>query len=205
MNIKNKPATFFGLLIITLVVYILYWSTTKPIDVVVQAGHEGRTHGNTGAVSKHYSEVKWNTLVADEVSKTLRSWNIEVKRVPAKVGIVRAKVAVAIHFDSAQTPCNSGASIGYPSMDSYDFAQKWKKHYKNYFPYQWHMDNFTKNLSDYYAYKWIRADKFLVLELGEITCDTQTKWLKPRLKKIAHLIAYAIAKELGKDVKKPLL
>jgi len=56
---------------------------------------------------------------------------------------------------------------------------------------------------DYYAYKWIRADKFLLLELGEITCDKQTKWLKSRLKKIAHLIAYAIAKELGKEVPKP--
>ncbi len=203
MNIKNKPATFFALLIISLMAFILYWGTTKPIDVIIQAGHEGRTHGNTGAVSKYYSEVKWNILVADEVAKTLRSWDIEVKRVPAKVGILRAKVAVAIHFDSANTPCHSGASIGYGSMDSYDFAQRWKKLYKGYFPYQWHVDNFTKNLKNYYAYKWIRAEKFLVLELGEITCDKQTKWLKPRLKKIAHLIAYSIAKELGKKVPKP--
>ena len=205
MTIKNKPAAFFAILIILLMAFILYWGTTKPIDVVIQAGHEGRTHGNTGAVSKHYSEVKWNILVADEVTKTLRSWDIEVKRVPAKVGILRAKVAVAIHFDSANTPCHSGASIGYPSMDSYDFAQRWKRLYREYFPYQWHVDNFTKNLENYYAYKWIRAKKFLVLELGEITCDKQTKWLKPRLKKVAHLIAYSIAKELGKEVKKPIL
>ena len=205
MTIKNKPAAFFAILIISLMAFILYWGTTKPIDVVIQAGHEGRTHGNTGAVSKYYSEVKWNILVADEVTKTLRSWDIEVKRVPAKVGILRAKVAVAIHFDSANTPCHSGASIGYPSMDSYDFAQSWKKLYRTYFPYQWHVDNFTKNLENYYSYKWIRAEKFLVLELGEITCNKQTKWLKPRLKKVARLIAYAIAKELGKEVPKPIL
>jgi len=205
MNIKNKPATFFALLIISLMAFILYWSTTKPIAVVIQAGHEGRTHGNTGAASKYYSEVKWNIFVANETAKVLRSWNIKVKRVPAKVGIVRAKIAVAIHFDSAHTPCNSGASMGYPSMESYTFAQRWKKYYKNYFPYQWHKDNFTTNLSNYYAYKWIRAEKFLLLELGEITCDKQTQWLKPRLKNIAYLIAYTIATELGKDVKKPIL
>jgi len=203
MNIKNKPAAFFALLIIALMAFILYWGTTKPVDVVIQAGHEGRTRGNTGAESKQYREVKWNILVANEVAKTLRSWDIEVKRVPAKVPFMRAKVAVAIHFDSADTPCKSGASIGYPNEKSHAFAQQWKKQYKAYFPYLWHTDNFTNNLKNYYAYKWIQSENFLVLELGEITCDTQTKWLKPRLKKIAHLIAYTIAKELGKDIPKP--
>jgi len=203
MNIKNKPATFFALLIIFLMAFILYWSTTKPIDVVIQAGHEGRTSGNTGAVSKLYSEVKWNILVADEVAKKLKSWDIDVKRVPAKVRFTRAKIAVSIHFDAAKIPCHSGASIGYPNKNSYTFAQAWKKLYKAHFPYHWHEDNFTQNLKNYYAYKWIHADKFLVLELGELTCEKQTKWLKPRLKKVAHLIAYAIATQLGRTVKKP--
>jgi len=203
MNIKNKAATFFALLIILLMAFILYWSTTKPVSVVIQAGHEGRTTGNTGAECELYREEEWNILVADEVAKKLKSWQIDVKRMPAHVKFTRAKIAVSIHFDGATTPCASGASIGYPSDDSYDFAQRWKSLYKNYFPYKWHEDNFTPNLRNYYGYQWIRAEKFLLLELGEITCDKQTKWLKPRLKKVAHLVAYAIAKELGKDVKKP--
>jgi len=205
MNIKNKPATFFALLIISLIIFILYWSTTKPISVVIQAGHEGRTSGNTGAETKQFREVEWNILVADEVAKQLKLWDIDNKRVPAKVAITRAKIAVSIHFDSAKTPCNAGASIGYPNTNAKNFAQRWKKLYKAYFPYRWHKDNFTKNLKNYYAYKWIRSDKFLVLELGELTCKKQTKWLKPRLKKIGRLIAYSIAKELGKDVEKPTL
>jgi len=203
MNIKNKPATFFAFLILGLVAFILYWSTTKPIDVVIQAGHEGRTTGNTGAETKQYREVVWNVLVADEVAKQLTSWGITIKRIPARVKFTRAKIAVSIHFDSAKRVCHSGASIGYPSEASYDFAQKWKKLYKSYFPFRWHEDNFTKNLKYYYAYKWIQSEKFLLLELGELSCTKQTKWLKPRLKKVAYLIAYAIATELGKDVKKP--
>jgi len=203
MKTKNKPATFFAILILLLMAFILYWSTTKPVSVVIQAGHEGRTTGSTGAESKDYREEAWNILVADEVAKKLRSWDIDVMRMPAKVSFTRAKIAISIHFDGASTPCASGASIGYPSDDSYAFAQRWKKLYANYFPYKWHKDNFTDNLKNYYAYRWIRAEKFLLLELGEITCDKQTAWLKPRLKKVAHLVAYTIAMELGKEVKKP--
>ena len=205
MNIQNKAATFFALLIIILMSFILYWGTTKPIEVVIQAGHEGRTSGNTGAESTLYREEVWNILVANEVAKQLQTWHIEVKRMPAEVSFVRAKIAVAIHFDGAVRPCTSGASIGYPTTDSYDFAQRWKHLYASYYPYKWHKDNFTPNLRNYYGYQWIHAEKFLLLELGEITCDTQTTWLKPRLKHIAHFIAYTIATELGKKIKKPSL
>ncbi len=205
MHTKNKAATFFAILIIFLMAFILYWGSTKPVSVVIQAGHEGRVSGNTGAESALYREEDWNILVADEVAKKLESWGIDTKRLPAKVGFTRAKIAVSIHFDGAEVPCNSGASIGYPNSHSYSFARRWEKLYTNYFPFGWHKDNFTPNLKDYYAYRWIHAEKFLILELGEITCDKQTKWLKPRLKKIAHLVAYAIAEELGKDVKKPIL
>jgi len=205
MNIKNKAAKFFALIILSFIAFILYWGSTKPTLVVIQAGHEGRTSGNTGAVGTYYHEAKWNIIVADEVALQLKSWHIDVKRIPAHVKFTRATIAVSIHFDGATTPCHSGASIGYPSTASYAFAQRWKNLYKDYFPFKWHEDNFTPNLSNYYAYRWIRADKFLLLELGEITCDKQTAWLKPRLKKIAHLIAYTIAKELGREVKKPKL
>ena len=202
MHVKNKAASFFAILIILLIVYVIYMGV-RTTEVVIQAGHEGRTTGNTGAQTKQYREVDWNILVADEVARLLHSWDIEVKRVPAKLSLMRANIAVSIHFDAAEKSCSSGASIGYENPASQAFAQEWKKVYKPYFPFVWHRDNFTKTLSDYYGYRWIRAEKFLVLELGELTCKKQTKWLKPRLDKIAHLIAYSIAKELGKDVKKP--
>jgi N-acetylmuramoyl-L-alanine amidase len=205
MYSKNIAAAFFSVLIILFIGYILYLGSIKPISVVIQAGHEGRVSGNTGAESLFYKEENWNIIVANEVAQKLTSWNIDVKRVPAKVSFMRAKIAVSIHFDGAKRTCNSGASIGYPSSNSYAFAKYWKSLYGDYFPFKWHEDNFTENLKEYYAYRYIRADKFLILELGEITCDKQTKWLYPRLKKIAHLIAYAIATELGHEVEKPHL
>ncbi len=206
MHTKNLAGVIFAVLIISLVGFILYWGSIKPVSVIVQAGHEERVKGNTGATGFHYKETEWNTIVADEVAKQLTEWNIDVKRIPAKVPkFSRTKIAVSIHFDSAKKPCRSGASIGYPNKNSYDFARRWEKLYRSHFPFGWHEDNFTKNLKNYYAYKKIDAEKFLILELGEITCEKQTVWLQPRLKKIAHLLAYAIASELGKEVAKPKL
>ncbi len=206
MHTKNLAGVIFAVLLIVLVAFILYWGSTKPVTVIVQAGHEARTSGNTGASSSRYKETEWNSIVADEVARTLQEWDIDVKRIPAKVPkFAKAKIAVSIHFDSAKKPCRSGASIGYPDKNSYDFARRWEKLYRSQFPFGWHKDNFTENLKHYYAYKQIDAEKFLVLELGEITCEKQTAWLKPRLKKIGRLIAYTIATELGKNVQKPKL
>lgn len=204
MNLKNKTAAFFTVLILLLIGFILYQSLKAPVSVVIQAGHEGRTCGNTGAVCKNYKEVEWNIKVADMTAALLREWGVDVKRVPADTPPMHAKIAVAIHFDSAKQHCRSGASVGYPDNNaSRTFAQHWKAIYRPYFPFVWHTDNFTDNLKNYYGYHIIHAEKFLVLELGEITCPKQTHWLQHRLKTIAYFIAYAIATELGKNVPKP--
>ncbi len=195
--IKNIFAFSLATIIIIAIAIAIYWQHTKPISVVIQAGHEGRENGNTGAVSHGTQEVEWNTLVANQIAKKLQSWGIKVKRIGANTPPINAKIAVAIHFDGAKAPCSSGASVGYPNKNSQTLAQKWKKRYKKYFPFHWQKDNFTKNLADYYAYKIIHAEKFIVLELGEITCKKEAKWLKPRLKTIANLIAATIASEFG--------
>jgi N-acetylmuramoyl-L-alanine amidase len=203
MTIKNKPAAFFTLLIFLLLGLILYENRIPFVEVVIQAGHEGRLTGNTGAQSAQYREETWNILVANHVAKKLQTWGIEVKRMPAKVERVRTTLAVAIHFDGANIPCNSGASVGYPNQNSYHFAQRWREAYSHYFPFTWHEDNFTENLKHYYAYSSIKSEKFLIVELGEITCKKQREWLKPRLEDIASLLAYSIAKELGKSPPNP--
>jgi hypothetical protein len=76
-------------------------------------------------------------------------------------------------------------------------ARRWKKEYSDFFPFSWHRDNFTEDLKNYYGFSRINTTKgFLVLELGEITCDKQMDWLKPKLKQVASKIAYFIIKEL---------
>jgi len=198
MSVKQ----FFGLLIgglfITLIVFIYKY---RPITttVLIQAGHEGRKVGNTGSINGKYKEVDWNILVANEVAKDLKKNGIDVTRVGADIPFANTKIAVAIHFDGSNSRCSTGASIGYESNHpkAKRSALRWKKIYKNYFPFKWHKDNFTKNLSNYYGFSRVNSEKgFLVLELGEITCNEQVEWLEPRLDLIATKISDFIMDEL---------
>ena len=194
----------FGLLIGGLflaLVIAIYNSKVINTTVLLQAGHEGRTHGNIGSVQGALKEVNWNTKVTRMVEKELRKHNIDVTRVGAKIPISNTRIAIAIHFDGSNRPCSTGASIGYDvnHINAKNLARDWKRRYRGYFPFKWHHDNFTKNLADYYGFSRVNSEKgFLVLELGEITCKNQTNWLQPRLELIALRIADFIMEELDK-------
>jgi len=167
--------------------------------VLLQAGHEGRTTGNIGSINGKYKEMEWNTLVTKEVERELKKHDIDVTRVGADIPFTNTRIAISIHFDGANRACSTGASIGYDinHPKSKRLAYRWKSIYRGYFPFKWHKDNFTKNLSDYYGFSKVNSEKgFLVLELGEITCNKQVEWLEPRLELISSKIADFIMDEL---------
>ena len=168
--------------------------------VLIQAGHEGRTKGNIGSVYNGLVESKWNVLVADKVEDILESKGIDVVRVGAKIPVANAAIAVAIHFDGSSKHCSTGASIGHNnSREARAMARRWRKEYAAFFPFRWHSDNFTPNLSGYYGFSQVQTTKgFLVLELGELTCQKQTDWLKPKLSQVASKVANFIIKELDR-------
>lgn len=110
-------------------------------------------------------------------------------------------MAIAIHFDGSARPCSTGASVGYDRehINARRTALRWKSIYRNYFPFKWHKDNFTENLANYYGFDRVNSEKgFLVLELGEISCNEQIEWLEPRLDLIALKIADFIMDELDR-------
>lgn len=153
-------------------------------EVYIQAGHEGRTRGAAGTSSKFGREIDWTPIVADEATRVLRNAGISVIRSKAerrKYSIV--DLALSIHFDGSATACASGASIGYDDKTDKTAADEWKRMFGKVFKYRWHRDNFTNNLRNYYNFKYtITSDAELVLELGDITCPHQAKWMKPNLK-----------------------
>ena len=188
--------------IFALLIYA-FWNYGRVVNttVLIQAGHVGRTKGNTGSISTDgLVEAKWNDRVAKRVEEILNKKGIKVTRVGASIPIVNAIIAVAIHFDGASKECATGASIGHDgSVESQHLAKAWRKEYSKFFPFKWHKDNFTPNLKHYYGFSRVSASRgFLVLELGEITCKEQTDWLKPRLDEVANRIANFIIKELKK-------
>lgn len=173
-------------------------------DVLVSAGHEGRPQSckyfprrkcNMGALG----ELAWTPVVADEVARILRSHGYRVAREPADfAGLFHVRVAVFIHFDGITPICTSGASIGYHTPASRPAADLWRAEYSRYIPFRFKPDNFTRNLSDYYGFRQVRAqDAALVLELGEISCPAQRAWLAPRLRWEGQFIAHFISQVAG--------
>lgn len=171
-------------------------------DVLIQAGHQGRPAScalfpnrpcNLGAAG----ELAATPLVADEAARRLRAAGLRVVRVPADyLQHYHVRAAIFIHFDGAQPPCTSGASIGYPS-GSAAAAHAWRALYAPLFPFRFLADNFTTNLSRYYGYRSVDPNpNTLVLELGEITCPVQHRWLASRYTYLGDLIARFVLSRL---------
>lgn len=173
-------------------------------DVLISAGHEGRPE-SCPRFPKHRcnlgtpGERAWTPVVADEAARVLRSEGYSVAREPADFdGEFDVRAAIFIHFDGTESPCTSGASIGYHTDASKPAAELWRKEYSAQFPFKFQPDNFTKNLSDYYGFRQVHAsDGALVLELGELTCPAQKAWLEPRLLWEGRFIAGFVRQLLG--------
>jgi N-acetylmuramoyl-L-alanine amidase len=197
MSVRAVLGLLIGILFFLLMMAI-FNNRVINTTVLIQEGHVGRTKGNTGSIHNGLVESKWNTTVGKEVERILEKKGIDVTRVGASIPIANASIAVAIHFDGAVKECSTGASIGYNlAPESKAMARRWRAQYGSFFPFKWHQDNFTRNLSHYYGFSQVQTTKgFLVLELGELTCKKQTDWLEPRLKQVAAKIAHFIIKEL---------
>lgn len=186
------------------------------IDIVIQAGHVGRTTGNTGTVGTPTAgdeEIQLTPIVARIAGDTLRAAGFAVVVDDAVYDKkYDCKLAVAVHFDGASTPGSSGASIGYPdgtpAGSNKPAADKWKTIYGEVWPFKWMPDNFTANLRGYYGYNWTSTTIAEVLfELGELTDPVQSAWLVRHTHDgfLGRLIAYWASVMLGKPIVKPVL
>lgn len=190
---------------------LVFAVTLHHADVLISAGHEGRPAScaryphracNLGAAG----ERDWTPIVADEATRILRAHGVRVVRVPADFpGSYDVDAAVFIHFDGSLKPCSSGASIGYHDPAERSAANLWREVYSEYFPFHFQPDDFTTGLRDYYAFRQVvPRDAALVLELGEVTCPAQRRWLAPRLDFEGRVIAYFLSRLIGKgDVPAP--
>ena len=169
-------------------------------DVFIQAGHEGRISGATGASGPLGKEIEWTPIVANEAKRVLEEAGVTVIREDADLDdIYDVTLAVYIHFDGAEPPDQTGASVGYKGDSDQPAAEAWKALYGKYWPFRWMSDNFTENLRQYYGFRNTRTtDAEFVIELGEISSLEQAQWLKPRLKWLGKLIAHFLSQRIGK-------
>jgi hypothetical protein len=185
---------------------VLAFAALLHYDVLISAGHEGRPQScarfpahrcNVGTKG----EREWTPIVADVAANVLRARGYTVAREPADFeGNYDVGGAIFIHFDGTTSPCSSGASIGYHSNASKPAAIAWRKAYRPVFPFRIEPDNFTDNLRDYYGFRQVRARRgALVLELGELTCPAQKRWLGEHLQWEGEFIANFLTRLLTND------
>jgi hypothetical protein len=176
------------------------------VDVVVQAGHEGRPAScapnhvracNIGASSPAGREIVWTPIVADAMTAALRKDGLRVARRPADYPQHdTARIAIFIHFDGAVPACASGTSVGFPPTTSRKFVAAWEHAYRAFFPFHDAGENISSNEEQYYGFHKVDAPQKMLIEYGELTCPAQAAWLKPRLHALGEFTARFIIGQL---------
>lgn len=170
-------------------------------DFLIQAGHEGRTSGATGATGPIANERDWTPIISDEAARILRAAGYSVIREKADgLTAKQVKIAVAVHFDGASTPCASGTSFGYNDPTDKPAVDVLRSAYQIHVP-TWIKrmpDNFTAGLRGYYGFKyWSTTISEFVWEVCEISCREQAAWAQPRLKWFGAILAHSLEKAAG--------
>jgi hypothetical protein len=177
------------------------------VDVVVQAGHQGRPGScarlhvaacNLGTGLGAQRERDWTPIVADAAARELRRDGYRVARRPADYREHdRARAAVFLHFDGSSPACRSGASVGFPASTSRAFVRAWEDRYRPRFPFRFAGENITRNESQYYGFRKVDTPgRSLLIEFGEMTCVDQERWMAPRLRSLGHDVAAFVDAEL---------
>ncbi|MBW1942621.1 MAG: hypothetical protein JRJ51_07285 [Deltaproteobacteria bacterium] len=178
-------------------------------DIFIQAGHKNRTSGATGAVNNRVgiSELEdLNTITSTAVG-ILRGAGVTVIHEDATLqDTYKVAVAVFCHFDGNSDSRHQKASVGYDDPTDKPAASAWKTEYGKIWPYGFHSDNFTSNLSGYYGFKYTRTtDAEFVIEFGTISNDEAAQWIKDRLVYLGGFLAWFLSKRIGKgNVPKPV-
>jgi hypothetical protein len=181
-------------------------ASAENVDVVVQAGHEGRPAScarnhvracNIGASSSYGREIMWTPIVADAMAAALRKAGLRVARRPADYPEHdTARVAIFVHFDGAVPACASGTSVGFPPTTSRTFVAAWEHAYRSFFPFHDAGQNISSNEEQYYGFHKVEAPQKMLIEYGELTCPAQAAWLKPRLRALGQFTANFIIGQL---------
>lgn len=179
-------------------------------DVLIQAGHEGRNSGATGAAANGLREIDLTPRVADAAAQTLRDAGLTVLRDPADPADDKAtvKIAVAFHFDG---PPGAGAQFLYDDPSDKPLADYLRAAWDVYYEGKWLPDN-TSYLADdtgysrYYGFSdWTTSDGEVVMELDTIGDPVRAAlWKQPGYPEWAgRVIGAAIARRLGKNTPDP--
>lgn len=173
--------------------------------VIIQAGHEGRTTGSTGAPG----ERAFNSDVANRLADILRGMNVEVRRVnadPSNEAIMGDwDLFIAIHYD-ADVYNDDGGFVDYPEPST-DAATEKSQAIAKTLSEVYFAETGIKNVpsrsnkNTRYYYMWKRlsaATPCVIIECGVGNREPRDKqFLQSQRDKVANALANGILKAFG--------
>lgn len=154
-------------------------------DIIVQLGHVGRKKGATGT----FREIEFTTKLGEAMELLLKGSGLKFRIMQAdnwqKPEPNKTKIFFAIHGDGSTNKNARGFSCGYLLGTNQRFKDEMAISYKQLTGFQQRPDNYTVGLKNYYGYKHILADFYLVLEHGFLTSEIERGWLFANIDKIA--------------------
>lgn len=174
-------------------------SRNETYDVILQAGHYGRTAGKVGTSGKLVSEQQLAAYLVRRIAEALsQQGKLKVLTLSADEYTPRLKgrLFLAIHADGSKKPCATGPSLSYQKNNSTlaMHAVGWALSQALGYQYdQFRKDGFTANAAHYYMFSQVDAPVMKgLLEVGELTCPEMER----RLVAGADAIAANVAKAL---------
>lgn len=184
---------------------------TKKYNIVLQPGHYLRERGsgkNLGTSGKAITEQELTAFITANVAKNLidgdkeKKLNILVISADDYHRPLNADIFLSIHADGSTKPCTTGPSLGYSDDSSllgmhaiaFALATSLGQTYEDF-----QKDNFTTNLSGYYAFKSMKLSPrgfSGLLEVGELTCPDKEKALIANSLLIAKNLSVALKSSL---------
>lgn len=173
-------------------------------DVIIQIGHFPRKTGKTGGQGKLVSEQEIAALIAVGLVQKLSTLEVNSKAIKALlVGAddfrpgLQSKIFLSLHTDSTTaSPCSVKPSVGYEKIGdakgmhaiALALAITLGLNAENFMK-----DNYTTNLSGYYAYKSFKTEHFKgLLEMSELSCPKQEVELLERAALLSSNLAVAV-------------
>lgn len=172
--------------------------TGTEYDVIIQAGHYNRKTGKTGGTGKYVTEQQVAAFVAQSVRQQLSNTDIRLLIIDADnfSKPLKTKIFLSLHTDSSANPCSVGPSVGIAGgsdrkgMHSIALALAITLGID---PEEFMKDNYTTNLSGYYAYKRVSSSYIEgVLEMSELSCPLQEDNLLGNAAQLSRNLSTAI-------------
>lgn len=177
---------------------------SKKYNIVLQPGHYLRKAGRLGTSGKIVSEQQLTAFITANIATNLIDGDKDKKLQVLVISAddydrpLNTDIFLSIHADGSEKPCTTGPSLGYGEGSSllgmhalaFALATSLGQTYEDF-----QKDNFTTNLSGYYAFKAMKLSPkgFAgVLEVGELTCPDREKILIANSLLIAKNVSVAL-------------